>query len=72
MIKNVYTSLRNIPVILVRFLLNFNFLDRYFKNPQMLNFKKVLPMGAELFHADWRTDKHDEANSRFSQFIGLE
>jgi hypothetical protein len=24
--------------------------------------------GAELFHADGRTDKHDEANSRFSQF----
>jgi hypothetical protein len=24
-------------------------------------------MGAELFHADGRTDKHDEANIRFSQ-----
>jgi len=24
--------------------------------------------GAELFHTDKRTDRHDEANSRFSQF----
>jgi hypothetical protein len=25
----------------------------------------IRPMGAELFHADRRTDGHDEANSRF-------
>jgi len=29
---------------------------------------KILQVGAELFHADGQTDKHDEANSRFSQF----
>jgi hypothetical protein len=28
----------------------------------------ILPVGAELFHADRQRDKHDEANSRFSQF----
>ena len=28
---------------------------------------KILPVGAELFHADGRTDGHDEANSLFSQ-----
>jgi hypothetical protein len=28
---------------------------------------KILPVGAELFHADWRTDRHNEANSHFSQ-----
>jgi len=32
---------------------------------------KICPVGAELFHADgWkdgRIDRHDEANSRFSQ-----
>jgi hypothetical protein len=31
----------------------------------------IRPVGAELFHADGRTDgrtaRHDEANSRFSQ-----
>jgi hypothetical protein len=25
-------------------------------------------MGAELFHADRRTDEHDESYSRFAQF----
>ena len=29
---------------------------------------KIRPVGAELLHVDWRTDGHDEANSRFSQF----
>ena len=29
---------------------------------------KILPVGAELFHADGTTDRHDEDNSRFSQF----
>jgi len=30
---------------------------------------KICPLGAELFHADdGRTDRHDEANSRFSRF----
>ena len=29
---------------------------------------KILPVGAEMFHADGQTDRHDEANSRFSQF----
>jgi hypothetical protein len=31
-------------------------------------FIKIRPVGAELFHVDGRRDKHDEANSRFSQF----
>jgi hypothetical protein len=30
--------------------------------------KSVRPVGAELFHADGKTDGHDEANSGFSQF----
>ena len=35
---------------------------------QIYNFMKIRPVEAELFHADRRTDRHDEANSRFSQF----
>ena len=35
---------------------------------QISSFIKIRPVGAELFHADGRRDKHDEANSRFSQF----
>jgi len=38
----------------------------------MSNLIKIRPVGAELFHVDGRTDgrtdRHDEANSRFSQF----
>jgi len=29
---------------------------------------KIHPVEAELFYADWRTDRHDEANSCSSQF----
>jgi hypothetical protein len=29
---------------------------------------KIRPAGVDLLHADRRTDRHDEANSRFSQF----
>jgi hypothetical protein len=29
---------------------------------------KICPVGAELFHADQETDRHEEANSRFLQF----
>jgi len=36
------------------------------------NFRKICPLRAELFHADGetegQTDRHDETNSRFSQF----
>jgi len=28
---------------------------------------KILPVEAEFSHADGQTDRHDEANSRFSQ-----
>jgi hypothetical protein len=29
---------------------------------------KIRQVGAEFFYADGRTDRHDENNSRFSQF----
>jgi hypothetical protein len=32
------------------------------------NLMKIRPVGAELLHAVWQTDRHDEDNSRFSQF----
>jgi hypothetical protein len=28
---------------------------------------KIRPVGADLFHEDGRTDRYDEANTRFSQ-----
>jgi hypothetical protein len=35
------------------------------------NFMKIRSVGAELFHADRQTDRHDESNSRFSQFCEM-
>jgi hypothetical protein len=71
-IINVPGSSCNVPVILVRFERNLNFLDRFSKNTHISNLKKIRPVGAELFHSDRQTDRqtdrHDEANSRFSQF----
>jgi hypothetical protein len=45
----------------------FNYLDRFSKNPQVLNFMKIHQVGAELFLADRQTDRHNKANNRFSQ-----
>jgi hypothetical protein len=41
----------------------------------MSGFKKIPPLGADLFHATERltecqADRHDETNNRFSQFFG--
>jgi hypothetical protein len=45
---------------------------QFSKNPQISSFVKIRPVRAELFLAGGRmgirTDRHDEDNSRFSQF----
>jgi len=43
------------PLFLSNFHRNMNFLDRFSKNPEIANFMKVRPVGAELFRADRRT-----------------
>ena len=40
-----------VPVILVIFCRNSNFLDRFSRNSQLLSFVKIHPVEAELFHA---------------------
>jgi len=43
-------------------------LNRISKNIKMSSIMKIGTMGAELFCVDGQTDRHDEANSHFSQF----
>ena len=54
---NVHTSSCKVTVLLVRFQWNLNFIDGYLKKKlKISNFMKIHPVGAELFHADGRTD----------------
>jgi len=57
-------------VIIVILYWKFNFLYRSSMKSQISNFMKIRPVVAELFHVDGRTDRHDETNSRSSQFSG--
>jgi hypothetical protein len=68
MIKNEYLSLCKIPFIIIRILMKLKVFDRFSKNTQVSNFMKIRPVGTELFYAYRQTDRHDEANSRSSQF----
>jgi len=45
-----------------------NFLNRLSKNTKTANFTKIRPVEANVFRMDGQTDRHDEANGRFSQF----
>ena len=77
MIKHAYWSSLKYPLFLSDFKINLDLLDRFSKKKQktktqISNFLKTCPMGAELCHADGqtdgKTDRHDQANSRFLQF----
>jgi hypothetical protein len=47
---------REVPGFIVRLGWNVNFIDRFSKSTQIARVIKIRPVGAELFHADRRTD----------------
>ena len=55
-IINVHRSSCKVHVILIRCYGNFSFVCRFSKNTQIPSFMKILPVKAELFHADRRKD----------------
>jgi hypothetical protein len=57
MIINVEWYSCKVPVTLVRFWWNFNFLCKFSKNTQISNSIKIRRLGNEFFHADRRTDR---------------
>jgi hypothetical protein len=69
-IKTVYWSSCKLLLISVGYWWTLNFLDRFSKNPQISDVRKIRPVATEW--ADRQTDRHidihDDAKSSFSQF----
>ena len=60
--RTVYRSARKVPFVVVRFNLNLNLLYGFSENTKISNFTKTRSVAIELFHANLRTDRHDEAH----------
>jgi len=52
-----HRSTCRLPILLIRFERNINFLTDFQKNTQISNIMKIHPLGAEIFHADGRMDR---------------
>jgi hypothetical protein len=68
LIKNVHWSSCEVPFILFRAQRNLNFLYRFSKDRQILNLVKIRAVGAELFHADIRTDGRTDRSKLIAAF----
>jgi len=49
-------------------LMNLKYSRQILEKASNIKLIKIHPLEAELFHAEGRTDRHDEANSCFSKF----
>jgi len=67
MINNVYRSSCKVPFILVRFWQHLNLSEQIFEKSSNIKFHGNPSSGSRVVPCG-QTDRHDEANSRFSQF----
>jgi hypothetical protein len=67
-IKNVHRSSHIVPLFLLDLYRILNVLDIISKYTPTQKFMKLHSVRAKSFNADGRTGRHEEANSRFSQF----
>jgi hypothetical protein len=58
-----------VPVILVRFLREFNFRDEVSENIQIRNFMKIRSVGGGVFHGDLRTDGRTDRQAVMTHLI---
>jgi len=59
-IINVLRPSHTVPIILVRFKQNLNYLHKFLKGIKIPNFMKICSVGAGSFHAYRRTDRQTE------------
>jgi hypothetical protein len=64
-------SSRKVLVILAKFYLNLHFLNIHKKNPQISNFIKIRPLGAELFHSDLRKGRQADMTKLGVAFLNF-
>ena len=64
-VVDVKKSSCEVPLILLRFELNFNFLKKF--SEKKLKCQILPELEAVLFHSDRETSRHDKANSSFLQ-----
>jgi len=58
LLVKVYRSSSKVIIIITRLRRNLSLLDSCSKNPQILNFMKILPVEAEFYHGDGHTYIH--------------
>jgi len=67
-IINVYTYCCKVPLILVRFLIKLELSGHIFENYSNIKFYKIASNGSRVAPCR-QTERHEEANSRYSQFF---